>query len=112
MEFERYERKELDGKIEWRGVGKTRPVDATGRLPRGEEFTSYAQCKELIVKSYLPDLVRGLMKSFLIYSTGRRPDVDDLAQIRAILKDRAADRYRLRDLLKAVVSSRAFLGRE
>jgi hypothetical protein len=112
MEFEKYEKKELDGKIEWRGVGKSRPVDAVGRMPRGEEFTSYAEWKELVVRNYPTDMVRGLMKNLLIYSTGRRPDVADLAEFRAILKDQAPRGYPLRDLLKAIVRSRAFLGHE
>ena len=82
---------------------------SAGRLPRGEEFRSFAECKRLIVEKYLNDLVRGLLKNLMIYATGRTPDVDDMAEIRAIMKDAAPDGYPLRDLLRAVVRSRAFL---
>jgi hypothetical protein len=112
VEHEKYEKKELDGKIEWRGVGKTRPVDASGRLPRGEEFKTFAEWKEIVLRHYLLDTVRGLLKNLLIYATGRRPDVADLAEIKAILKEQAPRGYPMRDLLKSVVRSRAFLGHE
>jgi mono/diheme cytochrome c family protein len=103
VEFEKYEKKELDGKIEWRGVGRSRPVDAVGRLPRGEEFKSYAEWKELVARHYLEDVVRGLLKSLLLYGSGRKADVADLAEIRDIMKSHAAAGYPLRDLLKALL---------
>jgi hypothetical protein len=110
LEYERYERKELDGKIAWLGAGKSRPVDATGEMPRGEAFKNFAECKELIVGKYQDDLVLGLMKNLLLYATGREADVDSLAEIRAIMKQQSPGGYRLRDLIKATVRSRAFLG--
>ncbi|GDY23698.1 cytochrome c [Verrucomicrobiota bacterium] len=109
VEYERYERKELDGKIAWLGVGKTRPVDAVGQLPRGEAFKSFAECKQLLADKYQPDLVLGLLKNLHLYATGREADVDALAEIRAIMKQQAPSGYRLRDLVKATVRSRAFL---
>jgi hypothetical protein len=109
VEYESYVRNELDGKIEWRGVGNPRPVDAIGRLPRGEEFNSYAQCKDLIVKHYLDDIVRGVMKNLMLYATGRKPDVDDMAEISSIMAKQASNGYPMRDLIKSVVRSEAFL---
>lgn len=109
VEHASYKRAELDGKIEWRGVGKTRPVDAFGRLPRGESFRSFAECKTKIVKHYQADLVRGLLKNLVIYAVGRRADVADMAEIDAIMKRHAGSGYRLRDLIKAIVRSHAFL---
>ena len=98
-----------DGRIAWKGVGATRPVDSTGKLPRGEEFKTFAEFKQLVVKEYQPDLVRGLVKNLFVYGTGRKPDVDDMKEIACIMKASAGREYPLRDLLKAVVRSRAFL---
>jgi hypothetical protein len=109
-EFDKYEKKELDGKIEWRGVGKTWPVDAAGRLPRGEEFRDFAHCKELIATKYQADLVRGLLKNLLLYATGRKADVEVMSEIRATMREQEPKGFPLRDLLKAVLRSRAFLG--
>ncbi len=108
-EFEKYIRNELDGKIEWRGTGKDRPVDATGKLPRGEEFTSFAECKALLVKNYQDDIVRGWLKNVFLYSTGRKPEIADLAEIRQIMATHQPRGYPLRELLQAMVRSQAFL---
>jgi len=109
VEFERYEWGGLDGKKVWNGAGESRPVDAAGHLPRGEEFTTYAEFKEAFLKNYMPDLTRGLMKNLMIYATGRKPDVDDMAEIHAIINEQQASGYPLGALLKAVIKSEAFL---
>lgn len=109
LEYEHYIRNELDGKIEWRGSGKPRPVDATGQLPRGEKFQDFGEFKAILVDNYQDDIVRGLLKSWLLYATGRVPDVSDKKEITAMMEATKADNYRLRDLLKAVVRSKAFL---
>ena len=109
LEHEHYARGELDGRIAWLGVGKTRPVDSTGQLPRGEEFKTFAEFKQVIVKHYQADVVRGVMKNLFVYATGRKPGIDDTAEIAAIMKEHREKGYPLRDLLKGIVRSRAFL---
>jgi hypothetical protein len=109
VEYESYARGDLDGRIAWRGVGKTRPVDTLGRLPRGEEFKTFAEFKAVLAQEYQKDLVRGLLKNLTIYAAGRRPDVRDMMEISRIMKEQEPKGYPLRDLLKALVSSRAFL---
>ncbi|MBA4065763.1 MAG: hypothetical protein C0501_18995 [Isosphaera sp.] len=109
VEHEGYKRGGLDGVIVWAGEGSTRPVDATGNLPRGEAFKTFAEFKGLLAKHYRDDLTRGLMKNLFVYGTGRVPGIDDTAEIAAIMKGLKPKDYPLRDLLKAVVRSRAFL---
>jgi hypothetical protein len=109
VEHESYKCGELDGRIAWVGEGKTRAVDAAGRLPRGEEFKTFAEFKQLVVKNYRDDLVRGLLKNFFVYGTGRAPGIDDAAEIASIMKELKPKGYPMRDLLKAVARSRAYL---
>ena len=109
VEYEQYERSELDGKIAWRGVGATRPVDTAGRLPGGEEFTSFEEFKRVLTQSYLDDIVAGMMKRLVLYGTGRKPNVADVAEIRVIMREHRAAGYPLRDMLKAVVRSPMFV---
>jgi len=109
VEHERYHRYELDGKIEWRGEGKARPIDAAGKLPRGEEFTSFGEYKDLLAKRYMDDIVRGMMKKLTLYGTGRKADVLDLSTIRSIMREQSSNDYRMNDMLKALVRSRVFL---
>jgi len=106
-EFDNYARNELDGKIEWHGAGKDRPVDTTGRLPRGEAFETFAECKELLVKHYLDDIVRGLLKNLVLYGGARKADVDDLSEIRQIMAAHKPRGYPLRELIQAVAKSQA-----
>jgi hypothetical protein len=44
-----------------------------------------------------------------VYAVGRTPGVDDAAEIETIMTDLRSKDYPLRDLVKAVVRSRAFL---
>ncbi|MEZ6110212.1 MAG: DUF1592 domain-containing protein [Pirellulaceae bacterium] len=109
VEHQRYHRAELDGKIEWRGEGDTRPVDAAGTLPRGERFTSFRECKELLAEHYQDDIVRGLLKKLTMYGAGRSANALDMVTIRAIMNEQSDKNYPMRDLLKALVRSRVFL---
>lgn len=108
VEFEQYHRYELDGKIEWRGEGKSRLVDATGQLPRGEKFASYAEFRKIVAREYIDDIVRGLLKKLTLYGTGRQPTVRDLIAIQAIMDETSEDGYPMKDLLKAWVRSSVF----
>ncbi|WP_231756491.1 DUF1592 domain-containing protein [Lignipirellula cremea] len=109
VEFDSYTWGGLDGKKVWNGAGKSRPVDAVGHLPRGEEFATFAEFKEAFLQHYMPDLTRGVMKNLIIYAAGREPDVVVLAEIRAIMKEQEPQAYPLGNLLKAVIRSQAFL---
>jgi len=109
VEHETYKRGELDGRISWVGDGKTRPVDATGQLPRGEAFKTFGEFKALLVKHYQPDFVRGLLKSLVVYAAGRAPNIDDLAEIAAIMNTHRDNEYPLCDLLKSLIRSKVFL---
>ncbi len=112
VEYSKYVRNELDGKIEWRGEGDTRPVDSKGHLPRGEEFTTFAECKSLIAKNYQRDMLRGILKNLVIYGTGRRPDVQDMTEIGRLLDAAGKNDFASLDLLKSFIRSPIFLGTE
>ncbi|MCE2725628.1 MAG: DUF1592 domain-containing protein [Planctomycetaceae bacterium] len=109
VEYETYAVDELDSNVAWRGKGATRPVDTVGQLPRGEEFRTYAEFKETVASEYLQDTVRGLLKSIMLYATGRKPDIDDMAEIKKIMASHAAEGYPLRKMLLAVFQTKAFL---
>jgi len=109
QEFETYAKGELDGKIAWKGTGTPRPVDAVGKLPRGEQFKNFAEFKQMLVKEYQPDVVRGLLKNLMVYATGRTPDVAGMKEIADIMNELKPKEYPMRDLIKGIVRSRAFL---
>lgn len=109
VEYEQYVRNEIDGKVEWYGKGKTRPLDTTGKLPRGEKFRSLGEFKNIVAARYIDDLTRGVMKNLVLYGTGRKPNVDDLQKIKLILAQEASSGYRMKDSLKALIRSQIFL---
>ena len=92
-----------------RGKGKTRSVDTAGLLPGGEKFRTFDEFKDVLVKQYQDDMVRGLMKNFMLYATGRKPDIDDMAEIKEIMQKNAAKGYPLRDMLLSIFQTEAFL---
>ena len=55
-------------------------------------------------------LARNLLQQFTVYSTGTPVRYSDRREIEAMLDACAADGYRVRDLLLALVQSRIFLG--
>ena len=109
VEHASYQVDELDGKIAWRGKGKTRPVDTVGELPGGQKYRTYDEFKEILIRDYQDDVVRGLMKNFMLYATGRLPDADDRAEIDEIMKRHAAKGYPLGKMLRSVFLTDAFL---
>lgn len=111
VEYDHYLKADLDGKIQWRGAGKTRPVDCAGKLPRGEAFSNHGEFRTLLVKHYTPDLVRGWLKKLILYGTGRKADVEDMVEIRRIMAEHASAGYPLRDLSKALIRSPSFIQR-
>jgi len=110
VEYERYVMNDLDGKIEWRGEGKARPVDTVGKLPRGEEFETFAEFKNRLVENYTDDFAKGLLKNLVLYGTGRKPDIADRKILRQILAAHKREDYRFKDMIKALIRSEIFLG--
>ena len=109
VEHEFYVVDELDSNVAWRGTGETRPVDTVGELPGGHTFRDYDEFKKVVVTHYLKDTVRGLMKSLMLYATGRKPDVDDMSEIDEIMAKNATKGYPLQEMLLAVFQTDAFL---
>ncbi|MCG8585678.1 MAG: DUF1592 domain-containing protein [Pirellulales bacterium] len=109
VEHDSYQLRLVKSKVYWSGVGKVRSVDSVGHLPRGEEFSSFLEFRDLVAEHYLDDFVRGLAKNFVIYATGRRPNVGDMNTVREILRRHAAKGYPLRSVLKDIVKSEIFL---
>jgi hypothetical protein len=85
------------------------PVDASGALEDGRTFRDVRDLKRLLLEDPR-QLARNFVSQLLTYATGVRPRFSDRREIEAILDACAADGYRCRDLLEALVSSRLFVG--
>ncbi|MEQ1850177.1 MAG: DUF1592 domain-containing protein [Chthoniobacteraceae bacterium] len=85
------------------------PVDASGKLPTGETFRDIHEMKRLLAANPR-QLARNLLHHLVLHATGTPVSFADRAEIEAMLDGCAADGYRVRDLIHALVRSSIFLG--
>jgi hypothetical protein len=84
-------------------------VDASGMLVDGQTFQDVRDLKAILAADPRK-LARNLLNQLTIYSTGTPVRFSDRAEIEKLLDACAADGYRTRDLILALVQSRIFLG--
>jgi hypothetical protein len=85
------------------------PVDASGRLPGGAAFQDIHDLKRLVAAEPRP-LARNWLGHLVLHATGTPVGIADRAEVEAMLDASAADGYRARDLVLALVQSRLFTG--
>jgi hypothetical protein len=85
-------------------------VDPSGTLPSGAAFQNIHELKSLLAAEPR-QLARNLLQQLILYATGTPVGFADRQELEAILNETAADGFRVRDLLHAVVQSEIFLGR-
>lgn len=84
-------------------------VDASGTLADGRRFRDVRDLKAIFAANDR-QLARNLLHQLTIYSTGVPVRFSDRPEIEKMLDICAADGYRTRDLIHALVRSRVFLG--
>jgi len=93
---------------QWRTKDAGAPIDASGRLPDGTEFTGPDGLRQLLMTKYRDDFVRTATEKLLTYALGRGIEYYDGPTIRSIDRDAARDNYRMSSLILAVVKSAPF----
>jgi len=84
-------------------------VDASGTLADGQRFRDIRELKAIFAANPR-QLARNLLQQLTVYATGTPVRFSDRAEIEQMLDSCAADRYRTRDLIHALVRSNLFLG--
>ncbi len=85
------------------------PVDASGKLLDGRSFQNIRDLKAIFAANPR-QLARNLLHQLTLYATGTPVRFSDRTEIEAMLDACAADGYRARDLILALVQSKVFLG--
>lgn len=85
-------------------------VDPSGMMPGGEKFDNVSGLKRIMTRD-LNQFSRNLTTKLMTYATGRTMSVSDRPEIDAIVQKLKSEHGGLRDLVKHVVSSKAFLSR-
>jgi hypothetical protein len=91
----------------WRDLDGGAPVDASGVLPTGQEFTGPVELKKILL-SRRDDFVRTMSENLLIYAMGRGLQLEDECVIRDILKAASAGEYRFSSVVFTIVKSHPF----
>jgi hypothetical protein len=91
----------------WRTTEDGQPVDASGGLPDGSEFTGVKGLEAALLKR--PEVFVGtLTEKLLTYALGRGIEYTDGPAVREIVRKARADEYRFATLIEAIVTSPPF----
>ena len=95
----------------WRDhYGTKAVVDAAGELPSGESFKDVAGLKEILLRRH-DQFARALTEKLLAYAAGRPLSPADRPHVDRVLEATRQQDYPLRDLIRQIVLSEAFLKR-
>jgi hypothetical protein len=92
---------------QWRTEDGKFPIDPSGTLPSGENFSGPDELKALLVKD--PNaFTEGLTEKLLIYALGRGLEGYDQPVVEKIAQGAASDGYRFSGLVLRIVNSLPF----
>jgi hypothetical protein len=94
----------------WRDADGAFPVDASGTLPDGQQFTSAGQMRALLT-SQLPQFSRTLVERMMTYALRRSLQPYDRRAVEQIQRAVAADGYRFRTMVHEIARSLPFQAR-
>jgi len=69
----------------WRQSEFSQPIDASGRLATGEEFSNFKDLKRLLVENHAEDFYRTLTEKLLMYALGRGLEYYDVETVDQIV---------------------------
>jgi hypothetical protein len=83
-------------------------IDSSGHLLDGETFQSITDFKKVLLDSHRDDFARCLTEKLLAYAAGRTVEKSDAPEVEQIVAESHKPGSGLRDLVLAVVESKAF----
>jgi hypothetical protein len=92
----------------WRTEQGGKPVDSSGVLPTGEEFSGPAELKKLLLDKRRTEFLQNLCRKALGYALGREVKRPDMVVVRDCVKSLEQGQFRASSLLEAVVLSYPF----
>ncbi|MDG2104485.1 MAG: DUF1592 domain-containing protein [Pirellulaceae bacterium] len=84
------------------------PVDASGKLANGDQFSSVKELQSLIATKQRRQFIRCIVEKIFIYALGRGPINSDECLIEGIARDAYENDYCFSDIINAIVTSEAF----
>ncbi len=84
------------------------PVDASGELGNGDQFSSVKELQDLIATKQRRQFIRCIVEKMFIYAIGRGPISTDECLIEEIARRAYENDYCFSDIIMAIVKSEAF----
>ncbi len=84
------------------------PIDSSGQLPQGQAFDDIVGMKQALL-SELPLVARNVVERVMAYATGRTMTRADANEVNLIVDELESSGQGMRDLVRLVVTSEAFL---
>jgi hypothetical protein len=92
----------------WRDKDGAFPIDASGKLPTGENFSGAAGLRDLLIRARKDQFVRCVTEKLLTYALGRGLERYDRCAIDGVAQQAAAGNYRFSAFIIGVVKSVPF----
>jgi cytochrome c551/c552 len=93
---------------QWRAEDGGSPIDASGKLPDGTQFSGPAGLRKALTDARREEFASTVVSKLLTYGLGRGLEYYDQPAVRAILRECETNDYRMHDLIAAVVMSTPF----
>ncbi len=98
----------FDGIGRWRTVDEGHPVDVSGVLVSGQEFSNLAEMQRLLVTDLKDGFLRSLSEHLLTYALGRGVTWKDKLAVREVIRRGAEHGYAFEEIIIAVCESVPF----
>ena len=92
----------------WRDMDKKSPVDASGRLVRGQAFKDLAELRSILARDMTAEFTRNLTENLLTYALGRGLSYSDKPAVQEIVRRTQAADHRFQAMILAVCESVPF----
>jgi mono/diheme cytochrome c family protein len=88
------------------------PIDTVGQLPDGTPITGADDLRRQLVERPDHQFVQAFTENLMAYALGRSLDYRDMPTVRRIVRQSAADNYRVKAIVLGIIASDAFRKRE
>ncbi|WP_146523973.1 DUF1592 domain-containing protein [Novipirellula artificiosorum] len=92
----------------YRNLDGEQPIDASGKLPDGTEFSGIEDLRRILSQQRGDQFVRCLAEKMLIYAIGRGTEYYDKCALDEIMGDLRQNDYRFADLVSSIIESEPF----
>jgi hypothetical protein len=91
----------------WRTMDGDNPVDPNGVMVDGTKLEGVASLRNVLV-GRSDQFARVVAEKMLIYALGRGVEFQDMPEVRSIVRDAAASKYKFSSLVMSIVKSDPF----